>query len=422
MVTLTKDGNTVRITTKEGKVLWQSIDQFMNGFTLDKATMTVSFATSKISKTAIPIAEININGVSGITTEEDLGTAIGDLVKMDATAAGGGGTQDLESVLDEGNDADGFKITTLGDATNPQDAMNLRTTEDMIGSALVGLIDDRGNFDASGNAFPTTGGSGTAGAILKGDLWFISVPGVLNSVNVEVGDQIRALVDSPTDGNWAITEANLGFVPENTTNKATDLSSNDDTHYPTTKAVEDALLSKEDTVNKSTDLSSNDDTHYPTTKAVTDSLAGTGSGSLVHATGPTLSSPLISNIVSGGKNQAVPSGADGTLNNSNDGGTGGGSLTFVTGDRKFNYYHFTAATFAFTVSAPSGTPVNNNRVTFRFRDNGTARAITWDVIFRASSDGPALPTTTIVNKTMYLEFIYNSTAAKWDLLYYKDNF
>jgi hypothetical protein len=34
-------------------------------------------------------------------------------------------------------------------------------------SLVVGLIDD-GNYDASTNTFPTTGGSGTSGAVLKG--------------------------------------------------------------------------------------------------------------------------------------------------------------------------------------------------------------------------------------------------------------
>jgi hypothetical protein len=108
MVTLTKDGNTVRITTKEGKIFWQSIDIFMNGFTLDKATMKVSFSTPKISKTAIPIAEIDINGVSGITTEEDLGLAIKDLVKMSTNGAGGGGISD---------DNEGYLIEIIGDET-----------------------------------------------------------------------------------------------------------------------------------------------------------------------------------------------------------------------------------------------------------------------------------------------------------------
>lgn len=86
---------------------------------------------------------------------------------------------------------------------------------------VVGLLDDRGNYDASTNLYPATGGSGTAGAILKGDLWRISVAGTLGGVAVTPGDQIRALVDTPaqTAGNWAVTEANLGFVPENSANK-----------------------------------------------------------------------------------------------------------------------------------------------------------------------------------------------------------
>ena len=86
---------------------------------------------------------------------------------------------------------------------------------------VVGLWDDRGNFDASGDTWPTTGGSGTAGAILKGDIWRISVAGTLGGVAVNVGDTLRALVDAPgsTAGNWAQGEANLGYVPENAATK-----------------------------------------------------------------------------------------------------------------------------------------------------------------------------------------------------------
>lgn len=80
---------------------------------------------------------------------------------------------------------------------------------------VVGLLDDRGNHDASGDVFPSTGGSGSAGAVLKGDLWTISVAGTLGGTAVTAGDVIRALVDSPgqTASNWAIAENNLGYVP-----------------------------------------------------------------------------------------------------------------------------------------------------------------------------------------------------------------
>lgn len=71
---------------------------------------------------------------------------------------------------------------------------------------VVGLLDDRGNYDASVNVFPSTGGSGTSGAIKKGDMWYISVAGTLGGVSVSIGSSLRALTDTPgqTAGNWAI--------------------------------------------------------------------------------------------------------------------------------------------------------------------------------------------------------------------------
>lgn len=86
---------------------------------------------------------------------------------------------------------------------------------------VVGLLDDRGNYDASVNTFPDAGGSGAAGAVKKGDVWLISVAGTLGGSAVEAGDVIRARIDTPgqTAGNWVITERNLGYVPENAANK-----------------------------------------------------------------------------------------------------------------------------------------------------------------------------------------------------------
>jgi hypothetical protein len=101
------------------------------------------------------------------------------------------------------------------------DAAILASAESYADGLVVGLVDDRGNYDASGNAFPSSGGSGVAGAILKGDLWTISVSGTLDGNPVTPGDLIRALVDTPgaTGSNWAITENNLGYVAENSANK-----------------------------------------------------------------------------------------------------------------------------------------------------------------------------------------------------------
>lgn len=111
-------------------------------------------------------------------------------------------------------------------------------------SLVVGLWDDRGNFSAAGGAYPSTGGSGTAGAILKGDIWTISVAGTLPTGQVvEVGDTVRALIDTPgnTQANWAIAQNNIGYVPENAANKATTMSGNTTSNivYLTAKAIYD---------------------------------------------------------------------------------------------------------------------------------------------------------------------------------------
>ncbi|WP_297924964.1 hypothetical protein, partial [uncultured Agitococcus sp.] len=116
--------------------------------------------------------------------------------------------------------------------------------KDYADSLVVGLLDDRGNYNPTVTSlYPTTGGSGNSGAILKGDLWAISADGNVNGIPVSVGDTIRALVDSPaqSNANWAVIQNNLIYVPENTTNKATSLSLPNDTKYPTTLAVSTAL-------------------------------------------------------------------------------------------------------------------------------------------------------------------------------------
>lgn len=82
-----------------------------------------------------------------------------------------------------------------------------------------------------------------------------------------------------------------------------------------------------------------------------------------------------------------------------------------TGDT-VDMYTVTALAQAATIAAPTGTPVNGQKLIIRFLDNGTARALTWNSIY--VSRGATLPTTTTLSKYTYVGFIYNSTAGKWD--------
>lgn len=74
----------------------------------------------------------------------------------------------------------------------------------------------------------------------------------------------------------------------------------------------------------------------------------------------------------------------------------------------------TAQAAAAAFAAPSGTPTQGQSMMIRIKDNGTARALSWNAIYRAV--GIVLPTTTVISKTLYVGMIYNSTDTKWDVL------
>jgi hypothetical protein len=77
-------------------------------------------------------------------------------------------------------------------------------------------------------------------------------------------------------------------------------------------------------------------------------------------------------------------------------------------------YNVTALAVGMTIAAPTGTPTDGQKLIIRILDNGTARALTWNAIFRAV--GTILPTTTTVSKTTYVGAVYNVAAVKWDVI------
>jgi hypothetical protein len=91
---------------------------------------------------------------------------------------------------------------------------------------------------------------------------------------------------------------------------------------------------------------------------------------------------------------------------------------FAWNSDSFDQQEFTALANALTINADAGTPTDGQKTIFRFQDNGTARALTWTTgsskSFRAI--GVTLPTTTVVNKTVYVGCIYNLGDARWDVV------
>lgn len=74
----------------------------------------------------------------------------------------------------------------------------------------------------------------------------------------------------------------------------------------------------------------------------------------------------------------------------------------------------TAQATGLTLANPTGTFAEGQSLMIRIKDNGTAQTIAFGTNYRAI--GITLPTTTVINKTLYLGIIYNSTDGKWDVL------
>jgi lysophospholipase L1-like esterase len=148
------------------------------------------------------------SAAAGSTTPDASPTVKGKAKLFTGTGTGTDGAMDQNSIT----------TALAGKETAGAAAAAQAAAQSYADGLVIGLWDDRGNFSASGGAYPSSGGSGSAGAIKKGDIWTISVAGTLPTGQVvEVGDTVRALIDTPgnTQANWAIAQNNLGYVPVN---------------------------------------------------------------------------------------------------------------------------------------------------------------------------------------------------------------
>lgn len=276
-----------------------------------------------------------------------------------------------------------------------------KATKTYVDTMVSGLLDYRGGYDASSNVYPSTGGSGTAGAVLKGDMWIVSVAGTLGGSAVQIGDSVIANVDTPgqTAGNWNILNANISYVPEDVANKATTMSGNtaSDTKYLSAKAVYDwgvaTFAALAGSISQAFAVSQLEVGH------ATDTSITRVSAGVIAVEGVTV--PTISST-----NTLTNKRVDPRV------GTTTSSATPTINTDNYDMYTLTAQAVditSFTTNL-SGTPVNGQKLIIRI--TGTAaRAITWGSSFAAST--VALPTTTVTTAMLTVGFIYDTVSAKW---------
>lgn len=74
----------------------------------------------------------------------------------------------------------------------------------------------------------------------------------------------------------------------------------------------------------------------------------------------------------------------------------------------------TAQAEAIAIANPTGSPEEGQAMLIRIKDNSSARAISFGTIYRQI--GTTLPTTTVVDKTLYIGIVYNAADTKWDVI------
>lgn len=293
---------------------------------------------------------------------------------------------------------------------------SVKAVKDYADGLVSGLLDYRGGYDASGNTYPTTGGSGTAGAVMKGDLWIISVAGSLGGTAVQIGDSVIANTDTPgqTAGNWNILNGNISYVPEDVANKVTSISgSSTDTQYPSAKLVYDQLALK-------SPLASPTFTGTVTLPKTTEIQDTSADHQYVLAVNELTADRTVTLPLLTGNDEFTFNAHTQTLTNKriNPRLVTAASYTTDTGTSlniaNCDQFEVTAQAGALKFNNPGGTPLGGQKLIIRIKDDGTARALTYDTQFRAM--GNDLPSTTVLSKTLYMGFIYNATDTKWDLV------
>lgn len=84
----------------------------------------------------------------------------------------------------------------------------------------------------------------------------------------------------------------------------------------------------------------------------------------------------------------------------------------------FNQAVLTSQSTGLTINAPTGSPVQGQKLIIIIQDDGSAQTITFDTVFRGI--GITLPTTTTPNKIIYIGILYNETSSKWDVVAIKE--
>lgn len=303
--------------------------------------------------------------------------------------------------------------TKLGNISVTQ-AVDLDAIETRV-NELDAAVVLQGSWDASAGTFP---GGGTAQA---GHSYIVSVEGTVDSVEFKVGDRIVAIVDNASTATYAANWLKLDYTDRVSSvagkTGIVTLDANDVAEVADKRYMTDAQETKLDSVETNADVTDaanvgavNAAATSKTTPIDADSfpIADSAASNVIkRVTFTNLKAFLktyIDSMTSTFTNKRITKRV----------GTTASSSTPTPSADDHDVYTVTALAANATFGAPTGTPTNGQPLILRVKDNGTARTLAYNAIYRAI--GVTLPTETVISKTIYLGMIYNSADTKWDVI------
>lgn len=177
---------------------------------VDNATIEISSDAVQVKDLGITTAKLN----NGAVTTVKLGDNQVTYAKIQQVA----NNRLLGNVSGATANVAEISIITATDLTGSANT-NIPSTAAIkayVDSTTGGLGNLEGAWDASGGSFPV--GSSPVAGTKKGDYWYVSVAGTVNSVPFNVGDVLIALVDAASTStyaaNWISLEVNRDQATE----------------------------------------------------------------------------------------------------------------------------------------------------------------------------------------------------------------